>query len=92
MSLRRRRCLALPLALTGYAASTCSSPTNGDSFSSSNGTTARTRKRRPLPTRISSPGFTNTAYVTWPTSERGAAGEAAILAAVAGRLRGFGER
>jgi hypothetical protein len=35
-----------------YAASTRSRPTNGDSSSSSNGTTSRTRNRWPLPTRI----------------------------------------
>ena len=40
-----------------YAASTCSSPTNGDSSSSSNGTTSRTRNRWPAPSRISSPGW-----------------------------------
>jgi len=36
-------------AETRYAASTCSSPTNGGSSSSSNGTTSRTRKRWPAP-------------------------------------------
>jgi hypothetical protein len=61
-----QRRLGTEWAQAGCAASTCSSPTNGDSTtngsaSSSNATTSSTWKRVPLPAKISSPGVIGTA-------------------------------